>query len=100
MVDIDERRGSAELGYGLSPDYWKNGFFSEALQLVIGAFFDDLASNRLFIKTVSKNASSISSVSKMGFQQEGVLREYYLDLKTGERWDATLLSMLRSDRLT
>lgn len=98
LVDIDMRKGSAELGYGLSALHWGKGFFTEALNLVVDYFFTLPGAHRLFIKTAHKNINSIKSVMKLGFQKEGVLRDYYLDSKTNERWDAVLLSMLKSDK--
>tara|TARA_B110001450_G_C17564537_1_gene458197 strand:- start:405 stop:959 length:555 start_codon:yes stop_codon:yes gene_type:complete len=97
LHDIDWRKGFAELTYGLSPNYWGNGFFSESLNLIVNWFFSLKNTNRLFLKTVSINNGSINAVSKFGFKKEGVLREYYLDEKTNTKWDATLFSLLRSD---
>lgn len=99
LLDIDRRKGSAELAYGLSPFFWGNGFFSEALKLLVNWFFEQDGTHRLFIKTSHKNINSINAVVRMGFKKEGLLRDYYFDEKTKERWDATLLSMLRSDRI-
>ncbi|MDP3683734.1 MAG: GNAT family N-acetyltransferase [Ignavibacteria bacterium] len=97
LLDIDRRKGSAELAYGLSPNYWGRGFFSEALILVIDWYFSLDSTHRLFIKTAEKNINSIKAAKKLGFKMEGVLRGYYLDDKTSQRWDAALLSMLRTD---
>jgi ribosomal-protein-alanine N-acetyltransferase len=99
ILDIDKRKGSAELGYGLSPVFWGSGLFSEALNLVIDYFFALPWSHRLFVKTAEANTASINAVLKAGFQQEGVFRDYYLNEKTGQRSNAVLLSMLRTDKL-
>ena len=98
VLDIDKRKGSAELAYGLSPLYWGNGFFSESLKLVIDWFFELLGNHRLFIKTAVNNVNSINAVTKMGFKKEGLFRDYYLDDITKKRSDAMLLSMLKSDK--
>ena len=34
---------------------------------------------------------------KIGFKKEGVMREFYLDEKSNERWDAVILSILKTD---
>jgi [ribosomal protein S5]-alanine N-acetyltransferase len=97
LLDIDPIRGSAELAYGLSPDFWGQGFFSEALKLVVDWFFDQEGNHRLFVKTSSENRNSINAVLRMGFKMEGLFREYYFDEKKQKRSDATLLSMLKTD---
>ena len=97
LHDIDWRKGSGELTYGLSPLFWGNGYFNEAIGMVIHWFFKLPESNRLFLKTSSKNGSSISAVMKIGFKKEGVMRDFYLDEKTKIRWDAVLFSMLKSE---
>jgi ribosomal-protein-alanine N-acetyltransferase len=97
LLDIDRMRGSAELAYGLSPTFWGQGFFSEALKLVINWFFEQDNNHRLFVKTAGENINSINAVLRMGFQREGLLRDYYFDKKTQKRSDAALLSMLKTD---
>jgi len=97
LLDIDSRKGAAELAYGLSPNFWGMGFFSEALNLVINWYFSLDGTYRLFIKTAVNNTNSIKAAKNLGFEKEGVLRGYYLDGKTSQRWDAALLSLLRSD---
>ena len=99
LHDIDWRKGSAELTYGLSPNFWGKGFFSESLNLVVDWFFNLKNTNRLFLKTSSSNNGSINSVSNYGFKKEGVLREFYLDEKTNAKWDAIIFSFLKSDYL-
>ncbi len=97
LLDMDLRKGSAELTYGLSPNFWGKGFFSEALKLVTNWFFEQDNTHRLFVKTAGENINSINAVLRIGFKREGLLRDYYLDEKTQKREDAILLSMLKSD---
>ena len=97
LHDIDWRKGSAELTYGLSPIHWGNGFFSESLNLVVDWFFSLHDTNRLFLKTVSENKGSVKAVTNFGFKKEGKFREFYLDQKTNKKWDASLFSILKSD---
>lgn len=97
LHNIDWRKGSAELTYGLSPNFWGMGFFSESLNLVVEWFFNLKNTNRLFLKTASINLGSINSVSKYGFKKEGILREFYLDNKTNIKWDAAIFSLLKTD---
>lgn len=97
LHNIDWRKGNAELTYGLSPNFWGMGFFSEALNLVVNWFFSMKNSNRLFLKTATENKGSINAVSKFGFIKEGVLREFYHDIKSNKKWDAAIFSLLKSD---
>ena len=88
LIDIDLRKKSAELGYGLSPNYFGKGFFSEALRLILDWVFTNNVLYRIFVKTSVHNHSSIKAVMKVGFKKEGIMREFYLDEKSNERWDA------------
>lgn len=98
LLDIDVRKGSAEIGYGISPDYWGKGLFKEALMVVLRYLFVDLQYHRVWAKTQSNNIPSIQALEKCGFKREGTMRDYYLSTK-GERYDTTLLSIL-SDEFT
>lgn len=97
LHDIDWRKGSAELTYGLSPNFWGIGFFSESLNLVVNWFFSLENTNRIHLKTAVQNKGSINAISKFGFKKEGVLREFYLEEKTNLKWDAAMYSLLKSD---
>ena len=95
--DIDWRKSSGELTFGLSPKFWRRGFFSESLKLMLDWAFTSNRFHRLFIKTATQNRASIIAAEKLGFQQEGIMRDFYLDEKSNQRWDAVILSMLKTD---
>jgi len=98
LNDIDQRKGSVEIGYGISPKYWGKGYFKEALILILKFIFIENNFNRVWAKTQSNNIPSINGLTNLGFKQEGVMRDYYLSY-TGKRHDALLLSMLRHEFL-
>ena len=98
LLDIDVRKGSAEIGYGLSPDYWGQGLFKEVLITVLEYLFVDLQFHRVWAKTQSNNIPSIKALERCGFKNEGVMRDWYLSSK-GIRYDATILSILKSEYL-
>lgn len=98
VVNVDERRKSAEIGYGISPEYWGDGFFREALHLVLKHLFMDLRLHRISAKSQANNLSSIRGLQKAGFKKEGVHRDFYLS-QSGKRYDAVLLSQLRNEFL-
>ena len=96
LLDINEKKGSTEIGYGLSPDYWGSGYFKEALMTVLGYLFVDLNFHRVWAKTQSNNIASIRGLERCGFMIEGTMRKYYLSAN-GERYDAILLSILKDE---
>jgi [ribosomal protein S5]-alanine N-acetyltransferase len=96
LLNINYSRKSVEIGFGLSPYYWGNGYFKEALLGVLEYLFSELKLNRICAKTQLNNLSSIKSLKNSGFQTEGIMREYYVS-SDNKKYDATLLSILSTD---
>jgi len=94
VLNIDENKKSAEIGYGISPNYWGEGYFSEILKVVLDYLIHNLKFHRIWAKTQSNNIASIKGLQKIGFKKEGVLRDFYLS-SNGKRYDAVLLSILK-----
>jgi ribosomal-protein-alanine N-acetyltransferase len=85
----------AEIGYHLIPQYWDKGYMTEALRSVIPHIFTNTGVDRLEAFIRPENTRSHKVVSRVGFQKEGVLRNYVL--WEGERWDFVLYSLLKHE---
>jgi len=93
MHDIDLRKGCCEISYAISPDYWGTGIFNGVLNTSLLRLFIDFKFHRITAVTSSKNFRSINALKKVGFKEEGVFRDFYLDFK-GQRSDAVSLALL------
>ncbi|WP_372827708.1 GNAT family N-acetyltransferase [Polaromonas sp.] len=67
---------SAASGYELSPPCWGSGLMAEALAAVLAYAFDHLGLNRIQATTNLDNHRSIRSLVKLGFKEEGILRQW------------------------
>ncbi|MET4559000.1 ribosomal-protein-alanine N-acetyltransferase [Lysinibacillus parviboronicapiens] len=84
----------AEIGYEIHPDYWRNGYTTEAVTSVLSYGFEELDLTRIGAVVFIENEASNKLLTKIGFQQEGILRDYmYQD---GQAHDTFVYSLLRS----
>lgn len=88
---VEHRR--AEIGYALGRSYWGRGIMSEVLPELIRFGFQEMQLNRIEADTDPRNTRSISSLEKLGFEREGLLRQRYLI--NDELQDAVVFSLLR-----
>ncbi len=93
----DKQHHRAELGYDLWPDYWGQGLMPEALQALIRYGFEEMDLNRVEATTHIENQRSQRVLAKLGFDREGVLREYYC--RDGIYSDQVQFSLLRKEWL-
>jgi [ribosomal protein S5]-alanine N-acetyltransferase len=88
----------ASIGYELARPYWRQGIMTEALQAIIGFGFRECGLNRMQALVMPGNEASERLLERLGFQAEGVLREY-------ENWgkkglvDLSIFSLLRHEYL-
>ncbi|WP_313237294.1 GNAT family N-acetyltransferase [Sporosarcina ureae] len=83
----------AEIGYEIHPQQWRKGYTSEAVSQVISYGFDVMGLTRIGAVVFIENEASNKLLGKVGFQQEGVLRNYmYQD---GKPYDTYVYSLLR-----
>lgn len=90
-----QRNRSAEIGYDLSPEFWRQGFMNEALAMVISYGFEAMDLNRIQAFVHVRNQPSLRLLSRLGFKSEGIIREKYLC--RGEYHDHFCLSLLRRE---
>ena len=96
MHEIDPRKGACEISYAISPDYWGKGAFMEVLNMALQTLFNDLNFHRVTAITSSENYRSINALKKVGFEEEGVFRDFYFD-SDGRRFNATTLALIGID---
>jgi ribosomal-protein-alanine N-acetyltransferase len=88
------RRGG--IGYELARSFWRQGIMTEALGAIIEFGFGKIGLNRIQAVVMPENEGSVKLLGKLGFRQEGVLREY-------ENWgnkgyvDVMMFSLLRRE---
>ena len=66
-----------EIGYDLSPKYWKKGIMTEALTEIIRFSFDNMNLHSIEANLDPDNAASVRLLEKLGFEKEGHLKESY-----------------------
>ncbi|MHA1946383.1 MAG: GNAT family N-acetyltransferase [Candidatus Hodarchaeales archaeon] len=85
----------AEIGYDLSKEYWRKGLMTEALKIFIRYGFEVMNLNRIEATTNINNERSKKVLIRLGFVQEGILRQKYRF--RGKFSDEIIFSMLREE---
>lgn len=87
---------SVNLGYNIRSDHWSKGYATEAVQAIIEfAFENGIVGpvNRIQAITVPANIASEKVLEKLGFEKEGLMRQY--GYWKGQFHDMNLYSMLK-----
>ena len=92
-IDFTHRR--AEIGYAQGRAYWGQGYMQEALKAVLNHAFEILNLHRIEADVDPRNAASVRTLERLGFQREGYLRERWQ--VNGEIQDAFYYGLLRPD---
>lgn len=81
-----------EIGYDLEHASWHQGFMTEALTAAIDFGFAKMNLNRISAMVHPENAASLALLARLGFEEEGLLRDYYCqDDHCYDHWLLTLL---------
>ncbi len=84
----------ASIGYELARPFWRQGLMTEALCALLALGFNAMGLNRIDAVVMPENSASIKLLEKLGFCNEGLLRDY-------ENWgskgftDLCMLSLLK-----
>ena len=97
FLNQSERHQRAEIGFELDPAYQGQGIAKEAALAVIEYGFKELSLNRIEALVLPENATSQRLLERLGFQREGLLRQY--EKTRGQFDDLYMYSLLRSDWL-
>lgn len=85
----------AEIGYALARDAWGQGWMDEALRALVAHAFGPWGLHRLEADIDPRNTASARSLQRLGFQEEGRLRERWI--VAGEVSDSGLWGLLARD---
>jgi RimJ/RimL family protein N-acetyltransferase len=93
-IDKDNKSTDIDIVIG-HKDHWGKGYGTDALKTFVSYLFRWLCLNRIWLATYVHNKRAISAYKKVGFKQEGILREDALI--SGQYVDSILFSILRSE---
>jgi len=98
-IEIDEILWSQQVG-GVTiaigdPQNWGKGYGYEAMQLALRFAFYELNLHRVQLTVFNYNQRAIALYEKLGFQREGVYREFIQ--RDGKHYDMYLYGLLRRE---
>lgn len=89
---IDKKNHRGEVGYSILPEFWKNGFMSEAMTEILRFAFEEIRLHSLEANTSVDNAASHALLRKFGFVQEAHFKENWE--YRGQFYDSVIFSLL------
>lgn len=96
LKGINRASANAELGVGIGEKaYWGKGYGTDAVRVLLKYAFWEMNLHRIVLNVFSFNERAIKSYRKLGFQQEGVLREAVF--RNGSYQDIVVMSLLRRE---
>ena len=94
--EVDRENRTTTIGYWLAEDQQSRGLMTAAVKRLLEHAFDELRLNRVGIEVAPNNPRSRALAERLGFREEGVLREAERFADDDYR-DLVLYSMLASE---
>jgi len=92
-LSVNPLENNGEIGYWLAEAFEGSGLVSRATAALLDVAFDRLGLHRVTIRAATHNARSRAVPERLGFTEEGVLREQGL-VSTGEYHDLVVYGLL------
>ncbi len=89
------RGHKAAIVFALMPEYWGEGYITEAIKPVAEYGFSHLELQRIEAEVMPGNTASGRTLAKLGFKHEGLLRQWIQ--WDGQCFDADMYSLLKND---
>ncbi len=93
--DWNKAHRRAEIGYDLWKAYWGSGLMPDALRTLLRYGFAEMNLHRISATVHTENVRSQRVLEKLGFEREGILRDFYG--QDGVFNDQVMFSLLRPD---
>jgi diamine N-acetyltransferase len=94
ITDLDMRIRKCAVGISIGArSYWDQGLGTEALRTLLKHLFETLNLNRVALQVFANNERAIRVYQRIGFQEEGRLRQAHFD--EGKYEDVIIMSLLR-----
>jgi ribosomal-protein-alanine N-acetyltransferase len=90
IINPAERQG--EIGFGVAPKFWKQGYGSEIAGAVLDAAFQHFKLHRVAAQCSPDNKGSIRIMQKLGLAREGLLRDVHFG--RGKWWSTLIYGIL------
>lgn len=78
LKNVSHSMGYGEIGYGISELHHGKGIATAAVRLLVDKVFTESNLRRLVAYVHEENQASRRVLEKLGFQEEGLLREHYV----------------------
>lgn len=89
------RHGTFQYGLAIRREYWRKGYATEAIQIILRYFFDELRYQKVNVHIYDFNQASVELHRNLGFQEEGRLRR--MGFTRGEYFDWILMGLTREE---
>ncbi|HMQ49135.1 MAG TPA: GNAT family protein [Saprospiraceae bacterium] len=99
FFNLDWSLPKAEVGYFIDKDFGGKGLMTEAMKMALDFAFNQLALERISLRTSMENVASQRLARKSGFLREGDLRNDHRRL-SGELTDVMLFGLSRSEYMS
>lgn len=87
----------AKIGYDIASPYWDEDYAVEVVRALVDFGLHHMNLNRVEADAVHGNIGAMKALQKLGFKQEGILRQRLF--KGGKYYDVYLFGLLRPDYL-
>lgn len=96
LKGMDWRSRSCSVGIAIGePDYWGQGYGTEAMQIILRYAFLELNLNRVELEVLASNERAVLSYEKVGFQREALKRQALF--RDGRYQDFIVMGILRRE---
>lgn len=91
----DQDFKTAEIGYFINSNYWKQGYGIEIVNGLLYLGFNKMDTHRIYAVCDAENAGSVNLLRRIGFRQEG---HFIKNLRVKGQWrDHFLFAMLKEE---
>jgi [ribosomal protein S5]-alanine N-acetyltransferase len=94
----NKEANTAEIGYELASQFWRQGIMSEALRAILHYGFGNREVQFVIAQIMLENTASRKLLEKLGFQSQGILKEH--GFWKGKHHDLEQFMLLKSEFIT